>query len=47
MGIVRVSKLLLASLVSFGNLTGYGTNLAFVQHVFLMDTSVDSRESSQ
>ena len=46
MGIVRVSKLLLvmamallASLVSFGNLTDYGTNFAFVQHVFLMDTT--------
>ncbi|QIE26509.1 hypothetical protein SBC1_42150 (plasmid) [Caballeronia sp. SBC1] len=46
MEIVRVSKLLLvmamallASLVSFGNLTDYGTNLAFVQHVFLMDTT--------
>jgi len=46
MGIVRASKLLLvmamallASLVSFGNLTDYGSNLAFVQHVFLMDTT--------
>ena len=46
MGIVRVSKLLLvmamallASLVSFGNLTDYVSNLAFVQHVFLMDTT--------
>jgi predicted small integral membrane protein len=46
MGIVRVSKLLLvmamallASLVSFGNLTDYGSNLTFVQHVFLMDTT--------
>jgi predicted small integral membrane protein len=43
--IIRVSKLmlvmsmgLLASLVGFGNLTDYGNNLAFVQHVFLMDT---------
>jgi hypothetical protein len=43
--IICVSKLLLvmsmallASLVSFGNLTDYGSNLAFVQHVFLMDT---------
>jgi predicted small integral membrane protein len=42
---IRVSKLLLvmsmallASLVSFGNLTDYGSNLAFVQHVFRMDT---------
>ncbi|CAN7627871.1 DUF2165 family protein [Caballeronia sp. 15711] len=44
--IVRVSKLLLVmamalltSLVSVGNLTDYGSNLAFVQHVFLMDTT--------
>ena len=29
---------LLASLVAFGNLTDYGTNLAFVQHVMSMDT---------
>jgi predicted small integral membrane protein len=29
---------LLASLVSFGNLTDYGTNFAFVQHVLSMDT---------
>jgi predicted small integral membrane protein len=29
---------LLASLVTFGNLTDYGTNLAFVQHVMSMDT---------
>jgi predicted small integral membrane protein len=43
--IIRASKLLLvmsmallASLVSFGNLTDYGSNLVFVQHVFLMDT---------
>jgi predicted small integral membrane protein len=43
--ITRVSKLLLmmsmallASLVSFGNLTDYSSNLAFVQHVFSMDT---------
>ncbi|HEY4856776.1 MAG TPA: DUF2165 family protein, partial [Xanthobacteraceae bacterium] len=28
---------LLASLVSFGNLTDYGTNFAFVQHVLSMD----------
>ena len=42
---IRLSKLLLvmsmgllASLVSFGNLTDYGSNLAFVQHVFAMDT---------
>jgi predicted small integral membrane protein len=43
--VIRLSKLLLvmsmailASLVSFGNLTDYGNNLAFVHHVFLMDT---------
>ena len=29
---------LLATLVSFGNLTDYNTNLAFVQHVLSMDT---------
>lgn len=29
---------LFASLVTFGNLTDYGTNLAFVQHVLSMDT---------
>src|ERR1700726_1888207 len=29
---------LLASLVSFGNLTDYGTNFSFVQHVLSMDT---------
>ncbi len=29
---------LFASLVAFGNLTDYGTNLAFVQHVLAMDT---------
>jgi predicted small integral membrane protein len=29
---------LLASLVAFGNLTDYNTNLAFVQHVLSMDT---------
>jgi predicted small integral membrane protein len=29
---------LLASLVAFGNLTDYGTNFAFVQHVLSMDT---------
>jgi predicted small integral membrane protein len=28
----------LASLVSFGNLTDYGTNFVFVQHVLSMDT---------
>lgn len=43
--IIRLSKALLvcaialfASLVAFGNITDYGTNLAFVRHVFLMDT---------
>ena len=42
---VRASKVamvaaiaLFASLVSFGNLTDYGTNLPFVQHVLAMDT---------
>jgi predicted small integral membrane protein len=29
---------LFASLVTFGNLTDYGTNFAFVQHVMSMDT---------
>ena len=29
---------LLVSLVAFGNITDYGTNLAFVQHVLTMDT---------
>jgi len=29
---------LFASLVTFGNLTDYGTNFAFVQHVLSMDT---------
>lgn len=43
---LRISKLLLvmamallASLVSFGNITDYDSNLAFVRHVFLMDTT--------
>jgi predicted small integral membrane protein len=43
--VIRVAKAALvaavalsASLVSFGNLTDYGTNLAFVQHVLSMDT---------
>ncbi|MBN9044799.1 MAG: DUF2165 domain-containing protein [Rhizobiales bacterium] len=27
-----------ASLVAFGNITDYGTNFAFVQHVLMMDT---------
>lgn len=29
---------LFATLVAFGNITDYGTNFAFVQHVLLMDT---------
>jgi predicted small integral membrane protein len=33
------SMALLAALVSFGNLTDYGTNLQFVQHVMRMDTT--------
>ena len=42
---LRYSKILFvaamalyATLVAFGNITDYGTNLAFVQHVFMMDT---------
>ncbi len=42
---IRYSKLLLVaamafyvSLVAFGNITDYGSNLAFVQHVLAMDT---------
>ncbi|MFC3551878.1 DUF2165 family protein [Lysobacter cavernae] len=45
MWILRLSKIavtaaiaLFAGLVAFGNLTDYGTNFAFVHHVFLMDT---------
>ena len=45
MQIIRLSKTamvaaiaLFANLVAFGNITDYGTNLAFVQHVFSMDT---------
>lgn len=45
MRIVRYSKVvfvaamaLFASLVAFGNLTDYGSNFAFVQHVLRMDT---------
>jgi predicted small integral membrane protein len=44
MVVVRASKTavvaaiaLFASLVAFGNITDYGTNLAFVQHVLSMD----------
>ncbi|AET93134.1 small integral membrane protein [Burkholderia sp. YI23] len=33
------SMALLASLVSFGNLTDYGSNLHFVEHVMRMDTT--------
>jgi len=43
---IRLSKIamvlamaLFASLVSFGNITDYQTNFAFVHHVFLMDTT--------
>lgn len=43
--VIRYSKALLtaaialfASLVAFGNITDYGNNFAFVQHVLLMDT---------
>ncbi|OCQ52754.1 hypothetical protein Ppb6_02098 [Photorhabdus australis subsp. thailandensis] len=43
--IIRLSKALtvcaialFATLVAFGNITDYGTNFAFVQHVFMMDT---------
>ena len=42
---IRVAKVtlvaaiaLFASLVTFGNLTDYNTNYAFVQHVLAMDT---------
>ena len=43
--IIRLSKALLvcaialfATLVAFGNITDYGSNFAFVRHVFMMDT---------
>jgi predicted small integral membrane protein len=43
--VIRIAKVamvaaiaLFATLVAFGNLTDYGTNLAFVQHVLAMDT---------
>ncbi|QIQ20995.1 DUF2165 family protein [Zophobihabitans entericus] len=43
--ILRLSKIAMvmaiaffASLVAFGNITDYGTNFAFVHHVFEMDT---------
>lgn len=42
---IRYSKIVLvasialfATLVAFGNITDYGSNFAFVQHVLLMDT---------
>ncbi|HBT33037.1 MAG TPA: hypothetical protein DEB15_09450 [Pusillimonas sp.] len=42
---VRISKVVLvaaialfATLVAFGNITDYGSNFAFVQHVLMMDT---------
>lgn len=45
MTITRLSKTafvaaiaLFATLVSFGNITDYGSNFAFVQHVLMMDT---------
>jgi predicted small integral membrane protein len=45
MQVLRLSKIafvaaiaLYATLVAFGNITDYGTNFAFVQHVFMMDT---------
>lgn len=44
--LVRYSKIafiaaiaLFASLVAFGNMTDYGSNFEFVQHVLLMDTT--------
>jgi len=43
--IIRVAKIAIvaaiaafASMVAFGNITDYGTNFAFVQHVLAMDT---------
>jgi predicted small integral membrane protein len=45
MPVIRISKIVLvasialyASLVALGNITDYGSNFAFVQHVLLMDT---------
>lgn len=42
---IRIAKIILvaaialfATLVAFGNITDYGTNLVFVQHVLAMDT---------
>jgi len=37
---------LFASLVTFGNLTDYDTNLAFIQHVLSMDTIFPSSRIS-
>jgi len=49
MPVVRYSKIsfvaamaLFASLVAFGNITDYGSNFAFVQHVLRMDTIFDT-----
>jgi len=39
------SMALLASLVSFGNLTDYGSNLQFVEHVLRMDTTFPGNAS--
>ena len=46
MPVIRISKVIMvaaiglyASLVAFGNITDYGSNFAFVQHVLAMDTS--------
>jgi predicted small integral membrane protein len=36
--LVMAALALQISLVAFGNITDYGTNLAFVQHVLAMDT---------
>ncbi len=45
MPVIRISKVvvvaavaLYATLVAFGNITDYGSNFAFVQHVLMMDT---------
>lgn len=45
MPVIRISKVIIAaaiglyaSLVAFGNITDYGSNFAFVQHVLAMDT---------
>lgn len=36
--VLVIAIALFATLVAFGNITDYGTNLAFVQHVLAMDT---------